>query len=93
MLGKTKLNIKFQHDEAALWVLLRLVLSILVAASLVLYSREVQFSKPGGFYEDAFSLELMCQISRTTIHYTTNGNVPTVNSPIYTTPLFQNQNL
>ncbi len=47
----------------------------------------VVFSAPGGFYEDAFALEMYNFYPQNHIRYTTNGNRPTVQSPLYEEPL------
>ena len=47
----------------------------------------VLFSAQGGFYDDVFSLELYNVNPQYHIHYTTNGNHPTVQSPLYEEPL------
>ena len=41
------------------------------------------FSVPGGFYEDVFQLELYNYFPQNHIRYTTNGNRPTAQSPLY----------
>lgn len=48
----------------------------------------VRFSAAGGFYEDSFSLELHSKRPGTRIFYTLNGDTPTVESKLYTEPLF-----
>ena len=47
----------------------------------------VMFSARGGFYEDVFALQLDCQNPQNHIRYTTNGNRPTAQSPLYEAPL------
>ena len=47
----------------------------------------VLFSAPGGFYEDVFQLELFHYYPQNHIRYTTNGNRPTAQSPMYADPL------
>ena len=47
----------------------------------------VLFSASGGFYEDVFSLELYNYYPQNHIRYTTNGNRPTAQSPLYEEPL------
>lgn len=56
-------------------------------------SQEVIFSTNGGFYEEPFELTLSCWSYDKVIHFTTNGNIPTVEDPIYSNPLLLNQNL
>ena len=43
----------------------------------------VLFSAQGGFYEDVFALELSNPNPHNHIRYTTNGNRPTAQSPLY----------
>jgi len=50
-------------------------------------NNEVVFSHPSGFYSEAFSLSLVSTSSNHEIHYTVNGGVPTINSPVYTAPI------
>ena len=53
-----------------------------------------QFSHLGGFYEQAFFLELAISDPNATIHYTNDGSIPTIDSPQFTTPIhiqFQNE--
>ncbi|MGI6658256.1 MAG: CotH kinase family protein [Dethiobacteraceae bacterium] len=47
------------------------------------------FSQPGGFYEDTVTLTLApsMPVAGAVIRYTTNGEEPTANSPIYESPL------
>ena len=47
----------------------------------------VLFSVQGGFYEDVFQLELYNYYPQNHIRYTTNGNNPTAQSPLYEEPL------
>ena len=47
----------------------------------------VLFSASGGFFEDVFSLELYNYYPQNHIRYTTNGNRPTAQSPLYVEPL------
>lgn len=56
-------------------------------------AQEVTFSTPGGFYETPFELTLSCEQPDKVIHFTTNGNSPTVADPIYATPLLLDENL
>lgn len=44
----------------------------------------VVFVTPGGFYEDVFELEMYNYYAQNQIRYTTNGNIPDANSPLYT---------
>lgn len=45
------------------------------------------FSVPAGFYPDTVELVMAHPISGVTIHYTLDGSEPTLNSPVYSTPL------
>lgn len=45
------------------------------------------FDMPAGFYQDSVTVSITCEDSTAVIRYTTNGNMPTQNSPIYTGPL------
>ncbi len=56
-------------------------------------AQEVTFSTPGGFYDNPFELTLSCNHQGKVIHYTTNGNTPTANDPIYREPLRLSENL
>ena len=47
----------------------------------------VLFSARGGFYEEALSLELFNYYPQNHIRYTTNGNRPTAQSPLYEEPI------
>ena len=47
----------------------------------------VLFSARGGFYENVFSLEMFNYYPQHHIRYTTNGNRPTAQSPVYVGPL------
>ncbi len=56
-------------------------------------AQEVTFSVNGGFYEEPFELTLSCDQHGKVIHYTTNGNTPTANDPIYQEPLLLDESL
>ena len=51
----------------------------------------VLFSARGGFYDDAFALELFNYYPQNHIRYTVNGNRPTAQSPLYDEPLMLNE--
>lgn len=53
-------------------------------------SQTVTFSHSGGFYDNSFSLELSCDEAYH-IRYTTNGDKPTADSPLYVNPLYLNE--
>ena len=56
-------------------------------------AQEVTFSIPGGFYDNPFELTLSCDHQDKVIHYTTNGNTPTADDPVYSAPLYLDQSL
>ena len=56
-------------------------------------AQEVTYSTPGGFYDNPFELTLSCNQQDKVIHYTTNGNIPTKNDPVFHTPLPLGRNL
>ena len=56
-------------------------------------AQEVTFSTPGGFYENPFELTLSCNQRDKVIHYTTNGNTPTANDPVFGEPLLLGESL
>lgn len=64
-----------------------------VAISAKAQNDTVVFSASGGFYEDVFSLELYNYYPQNHIRYTTNGNRPTAESPVYGEPLVLDENL
>ena len=70
-----------------------LLLPVLAALPLALQSQNVSFSASGGFYEKPFRLTLSCVDESLTIHYTTDGNAPTVNDLTYSSPIFLDQSL
>ncbi len=56
-------------------------------------AQEVHFSIPGGFYDKPFELTLSCDQQGKVVHYTTNGNTPTANDPVYSEPLLLDEHL
>ena len=69
-------------------------LLLLFAFRIELFSQtEVLFSHHGGFYDEPFALSLGSNDWECQIHYTTNGNTPTANSPRYVAPLFLDEHL
>lgn len=68
------------HWPFVLWILL---------ASITCYAQNdtIIFSTGGGFYEEVLSLELYNYYPQNHIRYTTNGNRPTAQSPLYEGPL------
>ena len=75
------LNSKIRH----------LVLSALLWLSVTVLAQDVSFSVSGGFYDDVFPLTLTCDAGN--IHFTTNGNTPTANDPVYQEPLLLDERL
>lgn len=45
------------------------------------------FSHPSGYYQEPFSLSISSNTQNVTIHYTLDGSIPTLDSPIYSEPL------
>jgi hypothetical protein len=71
---------------------------LLTAAALLLClasaeAQEVTFSTPGGFYGNPFELTLSCTHQDKVIHFTTNGNTPTADDPVYQEPLLLDERL
>ena len=54
---------------------------------------EVLFSRHGGFYDEPFVLSLGSTDWECQIHYTINGDTPTVASALYEAPLFLDEHL
>ena len=67
--------------------ILPLVLCLFLAQAALAQNDTVVFSAPGGFYEEVLSLELYNVHPGNYIRYTTNGNCPTAQSPLYSGPL------
>jgi len=53
----------------------------------------VLFSAHGGFYEESFALQLFNVNTSNHIRYTTNGNRPDANSPLYSNSLYLDESL
>ena len=70
-----------------------MILPMLFAFVLPAQQAEVAFSVPGGFYDSVFHVVLSCSEEELVIHYTNNGNVPTVSSKVYSNPLLLGENL
>ena len=70
-----------------------LLLLLLVALPHIVPSQNVVFSASGGFYEKPFPLTLSCPDESLTIHYTINGNTPTVSDLTYNSPLLLDESL
>lgn len=45
------------------------------------------FSSPSGYYSDSIFVSITTPDIGVTIHYTLNGNEPTINSPVYSSPI------
>lgn len=45
------------------------------------------FSAPSGFYNEAFVLTIYTEEQNVTVHYTLDGSIPTLDSPVYTDPI------
>ena len=67
----------------------KLILLCVLLTEMMGYAQNdtVVFSASGGFYEDVFQLELYNVNLQNHIRYTTNGNRPTAQSPLYEEPL------
>ena len=72
------------------WFILFVFLS---AISVKAQTDTITFSAQGGFYNETFSLELFNYNPQNHIRYTTNGNRPTAQSPLYDEPLILDENL
>ena len=69
-------------------------LLVLFTFRLDLFSQtEVLFSHHGGFYDEPFALSLGSSDWECQVHYTTNGDTPTVESALYEAPLFLDEHL
>ena len=72
------------------WILLL----VLFTFRFELFSQtEVLFSRHGGFYDEPFVLSLGSTDWECQIHYTINGDTPTVSSALYEAPLFLDEHL
>ena len=67
--------------------ILPLILGLFLAQAAMAQNDTVLFSARGGFYEDVLPLELFNYNPQYHIRYTTNGNRPTAQSPLYGGPL------
>ena len=70
-----------------------LLTAMLLSCLALAKAQEVTFSTPGGFYDDPFELTLSCNQQGKVIHYTTHGNTPTANDPVYQEPLLLDNHL
>lgn len=75
---------KYRMKSVGLFLLLGLFLTTLSGRA---QNDTVLFSAQGGFYENVFSLELFNYYPQYHVRYTTNGNRPTAQSPVYVGPL------
>lgn len=66
---------------------------VLIALAKASFSQEIVFSKPGGFYDNAFLLSLSCSTDGCSIHYTVNGNTPTAHDLTYNSPIALDESL
>ncbi len=64
-----------------------MIIGLFLAQAAFAQNDTVLFSAPGGFYEDVLELELFNSNPQYHIRYTTNGNRPTAQSPLYVGPL------
>ena len=69
------------------------VLCWLVGVAAQAQNDTVLFSARGGFYDDAFALELFNYYPQNHIRYTANGNRPTAQSPLYDEPLMLDERI
>ena len=60
-----------------------ILFALFVVSSANAQNDTILFSTQGGYYEDVFSLELFNYYPQNHIRYTTNGNRPTAQSPLY----------
>lgn len=67
----------------------RLAALLFLLTPLVVWAQTdvVSFSRKGGFYSSAFSIELSCQGPNHHIRYTLNGSTPDADALLYTAPL------
>ena len=64
-----------------------ILFALLVVVGATAQNDTVLFSARGGFYEEVLALELFNYYPQNHIRYTTNGNRPTAQSPLYEEPL------
>ncbi len=55
------------------------------------FVKKPDFSQTAGFYPNSVEVAITCEDTTATIRYTTNGNLPTANSTIYTGPITLNE--
>ena len=72
------------------WLVLFVFLSAISAKA---QNDTVIFSAKGGFYEESFSLRLHNVLTQNHIRYSTNGNRPDAQSPMYSDSLFLDESL
>ena len=72
------------------WLVLFVFLSTISAKA---QNDTVIFSAKGGFYEESFSLQLYNVLTQNHIRYTTNGNRPDAQSPMYSDSLLLDESL
>jgi hypothetical protein len=61
--------------------------AILILLFQALLSSAVEVSHPAGVYDAPFQLTLLAEQSTDEIHYTLDGTLPTLEKPVYTSPL------
>ena len=76
-------------------IIKKIVLCVCLMACLVGQAQNdtVLFSAQGGFYEEVFQLELYNYYAQNHIRYTTDGNQPTAQSPLYEEALVLDEHL
>lgn len=72
---------------------LRYIIIFIIIPFFVAAQPEVTFSVPGGFHDDVFELSLSYPDPNCQIHFTLNGNTPTVSDLLYQGPLTLSENL
>lgn len=70
-----------------------ILFALSVAFGAMAQNDTVVFSAGGGFYDDVFALQLYNINTQNHIRYTTNGNRPTAQSPLYEEPLTLDEHL
>ena len=65
----------------------------MMTATIPFFAQTLTFSQPHGFYDAAFSTEIICDEElpvEVPIRYTLDGSEPTDNSPVYSAPIHIN---
>lgn len=72
----------------SIFIISILVLSLLIFVILIFDSPAPPvISKPSGFYTQSFTVSLSSRGHNETIHYTLDGSIPTIDSPVYNEPI------